>query len=28
VGGLRSAPVGDYVSLMKYDIAQLAAAVR
>ena len=28
VGGLRNAPVGDYVSLMKYDIAQLAAAVR
>ena len=28
VGGLRSAPVNDYVSLMKYDIAQLAAAVR
>jgi ABC-type Zn uptake system ZnuABC Zn-binding protein ZnuA len=28
VGGLRGAPVNDYVSLMKYDIAQLAAAVR
>jgi zinc/manganese transport system substrate-binding protein len=28
VGGLRSAPVNDYVSLMKYDISQLAAAVR
>ena len=28
VGGLRHAPVNDYVSLMKYDIAQLAAAVR
>ena len=28
VGGLRNAPVNDYVSLMKYDIAQLAAAVR
>jgi zinc/manganese transport system substrate-binding protein len=28
VGGLRNAPVNDYVSLMKFDIAQLAAAVR
>ena len=28
VGGLRDAPVNDYISLMKYDIAQLAAAVR
>ena len=28
VGGLRNAPVNDYVSLMKYDVAQLAAAVR
>lgn len=28
VGGLRGAPVNDYVSLMKYDMAQLAAAVR
>ena len=28
VGGLRGAPVGDYVSLMKYDVAQLAAALR
>ena len=28
VGGLRGAPVNDYVSLMKYDISQLAAAVR
>ena len=28
VGGLRDAPVNDYVSLMRYDIAQLAAAVR
>jgi ABC-type Zn uptake system ZnuABC Zn-binding protein ZnuA len=28
VGGLRNAPVNDYISLMKYDIAQLAAAVR
>jgi ABC-type Zn uptake system ZnuABC Zn-binding protein ZnuA len=28
VGGLRGAPVNDYVSLMKYDVAQLAAALR
>jgi len=28
VGGLRGAPVNDYVSLMKYDMAQLAAAVQ
>jgi zinc/manganese transport system substrate-binding protein len=28
VGGLRGAPVNDYVSLMKYDVSQLAAAVR
>jgi ABC-type Zn uptake system ZnuABC Zn-binding protein ZnuA len=28
VGGVRGAPVNDYVSLMKYDMAQLAAAVR
>jgi len=28
VGGIRSAPVNDYVSLMQYDMAQLAAAVR
>ena len=28
VGGIRGAPVNDYVSLMKYDMAQLAAAVR
>ena len=28
VGGLRGAPVGDYISLMKYDMAQLAAAVQ
>jgi zinc/manganese transport system substrate-binding protein len=28
VGGIRGAPVNDYVSLMQYDMAQLAAAVR
>jgi zinc/manganese transport system substrate-binding protein len=28
VGGIRGAPVKDYVSLMQYDMAQLAAAVR
>ena len=28
VGGLRGAPVNDYVSLMKYDVSQLAAAVQ
>ena len=28
VGGIRGAPVNDYVSLMTYDMAQLAAAVR
>jgi ABC-type Zn uptake system ZnuABC Zn-binding protein ZnuA len=28
VGGIRGAPVTDYVSLMKYDVAQLAAAVQ
>jgi ABC-type Zn uptake system ZnuABC Zn-binding protein ZnuA len=28
VGGLRNAPVNDYISLMKYDVAQLAAALR
>ena len=28
VGGLRNAAVNDYIALMKYDIAQLAAAVR
>jgi ABC-type Zn uptake system ZnuABC Zn-binding protein ZnuA len=28
VGGLRGAPVDDYLSLMKYDVAQLAAALR
>jgi zinc/manganese transport system substrate-binding protein len=28
VGGLRGAPVNDYISLMKYDVAQLAAAVQ
>jgi zinc/manganese transport system substrate-binding protein len=28
VGGIRGAPVNDYISLMKYDIAQLAAALR
>src|ERR687889_2209353 len=28
VGGIRGAPVNDYVSLMKYDMAKLAAAVR
>ena len=28
VGGLRGAPVNDYVALMKYDVSQLAAAVR
>jgi zinc/manganese transport system substrate-binding protein len=28
VGGLRGAPVNDYVSLMQYDVAQLAAALR
>ena len=28
VGGIKGAPVNDYVSLMKYDIAQLAAALR
>jgi ABC-type Zn uptake system ZnuABC Zn-binding protein ZnuA len=28
VGGLRGAPVNDYISLMQYDVAQLAAAVR
>ncbi len=28
VGGIRGAPVNDYVSLMKYDMAQLAAAVK
>ena len=28
VGGIRGAPVNDYVSLMRYDMAQLAAAVR
>jgi len=28
VGGARSAPVNDYIALMKYDMAQLAAAVR
>jgi ABC-type Zn uptake system ZnuABC Zn-binding protein ZnuA len=28
VGGLRGAPVDDYISLMKYDVAQLAAALR
>jgi ABC-type Zn uptake system ZnuABC Zn-binding protein ZnuA len=28
VGGARGAPVNDYVSLMRYDVAQLAAALR
>jgi zinc/manganese transport system substrate-binding protein len=28
VGGLRGAPVGDFISLMRYDVAQLAAALR
>jgi zinc/manganese transport system substrate-binding protein len=28
VGGARGAPVGDYISLMRYDVAQLAAALR
>jgi zinc/manganese transport system substrate-binding protein len=28
VGGLRGAPVNDYISLMKYDVARLAAAVK
>jgi ABC-type Zn uptake system ZnuABC Zn-binding protein ZnuA len=28
VGGTRGAPVNDYISLMKYDMAQLAAALR
>ncbi|HET6765181.1 MAG TPA: metal ABC transporter substrate-binding protein [Longimicrobiaceae bacterium] len=28
VGGLRGAPVGDYLALMRYDVAQLAAALR
>ena len=28
VGGVRGAPVGDYVSLMRYDVAQLAVALR
>jgi ABC-type Zn uptake system ZnuABC Zn-binding protein ZnuA len=28
VGGLRGAPVNDYLSRMQYDVAQLAAAVR
>jgi zinc/manganese transport system substrate-binding protein len=28
VGGLRGAPVNDYLSLMRYDVAQLAAALR
>jgi zinc/manganese transport system substrate-binding protein len=28
VGGIRGANVNDYVSLMKYDISQLAAALR
>jgi ABC-type Zn uptake system ZnuABC Zn-binding protein ZnuA len=28
VGGLRGKPVDDYISLMKYDIAQLAAALK
>ena len=28
VGGIRGAPVNDYVSLMTYDMAQLAAAVK
>ena len=28
VGGLRGAPVNDYVSLMKYDVSQLAAALQ
>ena len=28
VGGLRGAQVNDYISLMKYDMAQLAAALR
>ena len=28
VGGLKGAPVNDYISLMKYDMAQLAAAVQ
>jgi zinc/manganese transport system substrate-binding protein len=28
VGGLRNGNVGDYISLMRYDISQLAAAVR
>jgi ABC-type Zn uptake system ZnuABC Zn-binding protein ZnuA len=28
VGGTRGAQVNDYISLMKYDMAQLAAAVR
>ena len=28
VGGIRGAPVNDYISLMKYDMAQLAAAVQ
>ena len=28
VGGLRNAPVNDYISLMKYDVARLAATLR
>jgi zinc/manganese transport system substrate-binding protein len=28
VGGLRGAPVNDYISLMKYDVSRLAAAVK
>jgi zinc/manganese transport system substrate-binding protein len=28
VGGLRGAPVNDYISLMKYDMSRLAAAVK
>jgi len=28
VGGLRGVPVNDYIALMKYDMAQLAAGVR
>jgi zinc/manganese transport system substrate-binding protein len=28
VGGVRGAPVNDYIALMRYDVAQLAAALR
>lgn len=28
VGGIRNAPVGDYLSLMNYDVRQLAAALQ